>query len=613
MHESQQSPRADATGRFAHSMPYGAHIEADGRVRFRLWAPARPQVAVQIEASTELPMQAEPGGWHSLSTDLARAGSRYRFLLGDGAAIADPASRRQDGGVEGQSVVVDPLAYEWRNLDWRGREWATSVIYELHVGTFTQEGTFAAARAKLPYLASLGVTTLELMPIAAFPGDRNWGYDGALWFAPASCYGTPDELKALVDEAHGLELAVILDVVYNHFGPRGNFLPVCAPQFFTERHKTPWGAAINYDGEQSAAVREFAIHNALYWTQEYRFDGLRLDAVHAIVDDSPKHLTQELVERVRAASRDRCMNLVAENEDNHAAPLERDAAGRSLHFDAQWNDDVHHALHTAVTDETSAYYSEYHDDSEKLGRALAEGFAFQGERMEYRGSARGEPSAHLPPPAFVAFLQNHDQIGNRAFGERIGALASEDSVRAASSIYLLLPQVPLIFMGEEWAAEQPFLFFADLPGELGEAVREGRRAEFAGFAEFSDPAQRERIPDPQAPSTFTASKLRWEDSNVARHADWLARYRRLLAVRRREIAPRLAAMRSGGRYEVQGRGRILARWQAADEVVTLAANLTAGPAYLPPSAARELWREGEIGAEGHCGPWAVRWTVERTR
>jgi malto-oligosyltrehalose trehalohydrolase len=600
-----------AGSRCAHSMPFGAELQTDGRVRFRLWAPAQTRVAVEIDGSAPLPMAGETGGWHSTTTDRARAGSKYRFVLADGKAIADPASRRQDGDVEAASVVVDPRTYEWRHTGWRGREWPSSVLYELHVGTFTPEGTFAAARAKLPYLAALGVTTLELMPIAAFPGARNWGYDGALWFAPASCYGRPDDLKALIDAAHGLGLAVLLDVVYNHFGPHGNYLALCAPRFFTERHKTPWGAAINYDGQHSANVREFAIQNALYWTREYRVDGLRLDAVHAIIDDSPKHLVLELAERVRAASPDRLINLVLENEDNRTAPLHRDGAGRAPDFDAQWNDDVHHVLHTAVTGEGSGYYAEYLEDSGKLGRALTEGFAFQGEHMAFRGSQRGEPSAHLPPTAFVAFLQNHDQVGNRAFGERIGMLASAERVRAASAVYLLLPQVPLLFMGEEWDAAQPFLFFADLPGELGAAVSEGRRAEFARFKEFSDPEQRKRIPDPQAESTFESSRLDWQESQQGQHAECLTRYRELLTVRRREIVPLVGRLSGAGRLAYAEHGGVVAQWTAGPVVLSLAANLSAQARSLPFNAGREIWREGAIAADGYFGPWAVRWTVGR--
>jgi maltooligosyltrehalose trehalohydrolase len=406
---------------------------------------------------------------------------------------------------------------------------------------------------------------------------------------------------------------VLLDVVYNHFGPEGNFLPACTPAIFTERHHTPWGAAINYDGPESATVRELAVHNALYWIEEFHLDGLRLDAVHAILDDSPKHLLAELAERVRAAAPEREVHLIVENEENEATLLTRDGYGRPLMFDAQWNDDVHHVLHTAATTESSGYYADYCGDTQMLGRALAEGFAFQGEVMAFRGSARGEPAAHLPPSAFVAFLQNHDQIGNRAFGQRIGALAAAEAVRALTAVYLLLPQVPLLFMGEEWAAAQPFRFFCDFSGELGDAVRAGRRAEFARFPEFADPARRDEIPDPIAPQTFADSKLVWNDREAPQHARCLDRYRGLLAVRRREIVPRLPAIVGAGRYTLFGSGAVAVEWTAGAATLCLTANLSDAPAALPPPAGRELWREGEVRADGGHDAWAVRWSIDDAR
>ena len=330
------------------------------------------------------------------------------------------------------------------------------------------------------------------MPIGDFAGRRNWGYDGVLLYAPDSSYGRPEDLKALVEAAHQRGIMVLLDVVYNHFGPDGNYLPVYAPQILTDCHSTAWGDAINYDNAGSESVREFVIHNALYWIEEFHLDGLRLDAVHAIKDDSPKHLLRELAERVRAAVTDRPVHLILENEDNQAFRLRRDENGQPLHYTAQWNDDMHHVLHCAATLEENGYYKDYKDDTEKLGRALAEGFAFQGHVMECIGKERGEPSAHLPPAAFVAFMQNHDQIGNRAFGERISAIASPEAVHAIAAIYLLLPQIPMLFMGEEWGSNQPFPFFCDFEGELGEKVVEGRRKEFASFPEFKDPEKREQ-------------------------------------------------------------------------------------------------------------------------
>ncbi|MBY0396522.1 MAG: malto-oligosyltrehalose trehalohydrolase, partial [Thermoleophilia bacterium] len=397
-----------------------------------------------------------------------------------------------------------------RDAAWRGRPWHETVLYELHLGTFTPEGTFRAAIDKLDHLVDLGVTAVELMPVSDFPGRWNWGYDGVLPFAPDSAYGRPEDLKALVDAAHERGLMVFLDVVYNHFGPEGNYLGAYARSFFTDRHHTPWGEAINVDGPDSPVVRDFFIHNALYWIEEFHLDGLRFDAVHAIPDDSDKPFLEELAERVAALTGGRRhVHLVLENDDNAARFLERDGTGPRW-FTAQWNDDLHHALHAAASGEAGGYYADYAGDPAKLARALAEGFAFPGDPSAYRaGEPRGEPSAHLPATAFVGFLQNHDQIGNRALGERITAIAPPEAVRAATAISLLGPQIPLLFMGEEWAAPQPFPFFADFGGDLADAVRDGRRAEFAGFPAFQDPASRDRIPDPAAEATVRSATLDW--------------------------------------------------------------------------------------------------------
>ncbi len=447
---SRQPPKAEKAKASAHHMPFGAQLLSDGTTRFRLWAPGCASIRVAIEGLAS-PLKLEPldGGWHELRTDSARAQSRYRFVLPDGMQVPDPASRFQPDDVHGASEVIDALAYEWRDLGWTGRPWSEAVIYELHIGAFTPEGTFRAAINRLEHLASLGVTAIEIMPIADFAGARNWGYDGVLLYAPDSVYGRPDDLKALIDAAHAHGIMVLLDVVYNHFGPDGNYLSLYAPEFFTERHQTPWGAAINYDGASSAPVRDFVIHNALYWVHEFHADGLRFDAVHAIIDDSPQHLLEALSTRVRESARGREVHLILENEDNEARQLARGTDGRAVAYTAQWNDDVHHVLHVATTGESTGYYGDYTNDDVKLARALAEGFAFQGEMMPFRGRPRGEPSAHLPPTAFVAFMQNHDQVGNRAFGERLTALADPRAVKAAAAVYLLLPQVPMLFMGEE--------------------------------------------------------------------------------------------------------------------------------------------------------------------
>ncbi len=540
-------------------MPFGAELQADGRVRFRLWAPPHREVQIELDGET-VAMQPVGEGWHELVTDRARAGTRYRFVLPDGLRVPDPASRYQPEDVHGPSEVVDPAAYAWRDAGWSGRPWHEAVVYELHIGAFTPEGTFRAAIGKLDHLVALGVTAIEIMPIGDFPGRRNWGYDGVLPYAPDSSYGRPEDLKALVEAAHARGLMVLLDVVYNHFGPEGAYIHPIAPQTFTDRHKTPWGAAINFDGPDSGPVREFVIHNALYWIEEFHLDGLRLDAVHAILDDSPKHLLEELAERVRAAAPNRHIHLILENEENQAKRLVRRENGEPRWYTAQWNDDVHHVLHVAASGETKGYYADYKGDTEKLGRALAEGFAFQGELMPYRGRPRGAPSADLPPTAFVAFIQNHDQVGNRAFGDRVTDFAPAEAVRAIAAVYLLLPQIPMLFMGEEWGAAQPFPFFCDFGPELADAVRQGRREEFARFPEFQDPAMRERIPDPMAEETFASAKLDWEDIERAPHSGWLDWYRRVLAIRHAEIVPRLTAIRAGGRYEVLGDGAVLVRW-----------------------------------------------------
>jgi malto-oligosyltrehalose trehalohydrolase len=593
---------------------HGAEIKPEGGVRFRLWAPAHERMSLSLEPEGRLvPMHSTGEGWHKLALDEARAGTLYRFTLPDGLKVPDPASRFQPHDVHGPSEVIDPAAYRWTDQGWRGRPWHEAVLYELHVGTFTEEGTFRAAIGRLDHLARLGVTALEIMPIADFPGRWNWGYDGVLLYAPDSTYGRPEDFKALIEAAHQRGLMVLLDVVYNHFGPDGNYLSTYAPGFFTKRHKTPWGDAINYDGKRSKPVREFVIENALYWIAEFHLDGLRLDAVHAIVDDSPKHVLDELAERVRAEAADRHVHLVLENEENEARRLARSADGKPLHYTAQWNDDVHHVLRTAATGEDKGYYAEYLGDTEKLGRALAEGFAFQGEMMAYRGEPRGEPSADLPPTAFIAFIQNHDQVGNRAFGERITAITKPEAVRAIAAVYLLLPQVPMLFMGEEWAASQPFPFFCDFGGELADAVRKGRRKEFARFPEFKDEKIRERIPDPQAETTFASAKLRWDETGTEPHAGWLEWYRGLLAKRHAEIVPRLAGIGgNAARFELIGEEAVLVRWclNGGEELV-LAANLSATPREgFPATSGRILWQEGDAQG-GRFGPWVVRWSIDQ--
>lgn len=561
-----------------HELPFGAELTPDG-VRFRLWAPRAYDLALLLEGGPAIPMQAEVEGWFSTTTDRAGAGSRYRYRV-DGEAYPDPASRYQHEGVHGASEVIDPGAYSWRDGDWPGRPVEELVIYELHVGTFSQSGDYIGAVRYLDHLVELGVTAVELMPIAEFPGRRNWGYDGVQWFAPSSNYGRPDELKALVDACHARGIAVLLDVVYNHFGPEGNYLHAIAPDFFTERHHTPWGAAINYDGPRSRPVRDFVLHNALYWLEEFHLDGLRFDAVHAMLDESWRHILTEVSETIREQITDRPVHLILENDRNEARRLVRD-------YTAQWNDDVHHALHVLLTGEDRGYYGDYAERPiEHLGRALATGFAYQGEPSAHRhGQVRGEPSDHLPATAFVSFVQNHDQIGNTPFGNRIGTVVPERLLHAAITIVLLSPQIPLLFMGEEWASARPFPFFCDFGPPLDEAVREGRRREFAHYPEFADPEAQRCIPDPTAEATFAAARLDWSEPQEPTHASWLDRYRRLLTIRRREIAPRLKGIEPGGDYTVLGPAGLRAEWRLGDgSRLVLLANFADEPAPLPKPA-----------------------------
>ena len=595
--------------RYAHAMPFGAELRDDG-VAFRLWAPSRTSATVIVDGC-EHELAPRHGGWFERTVGGARAGARYAFAFPDSdARVPDPASRFQPDGVHAPSLVVDPRAYRWRETGWRGRPWHESVVYELHVGTFTAAGTYAAAAARLDDVVRLGATSIELMPLAQPAGTRNWGYDGVLPFAPQHAYGTPDELKAFVDAAHARGLCVLLDVVYNHFGPEGNYLHQYAEAFFTTRHHTPWGAAINVDGERSETVRELFVENALYWLDEYRFDGLRLDAVHEIRDDSQRPFLIELAARIHAAVEPgRHVHLVLENDANQTRLLGS--------YDAQWNDDAHHALHVLVTGETDGYYRDFaREPGRLLGRALAEGFAFQGEPSEHRdGAPRGEPSRSLPATAFVDFLQNHDQIGNRALGERLSALAPHEAVRAATAVLLLAPAIPLLFMGQEWAASSPFSFFSDFGPELGRAVTEGRRREFAAWPGFHDVALQQRIPDPQDPATMRASVLRWDERTGGEHAAMLTLHTELLALRAGLIVPRLAGGVRGEGYQLLAPAALRVTWRFGDDArLGLIANLGAEPATVSYAIAGvRIFTLGDVPAradETVLAPWSVGWFLE---
>lgn len=602
-----------------YDQPFGASVGRCG-VTFRLWAPAARHVAVRLSTRNgkrdiDIAMQRDDRGWYRLDCDSAKVGDHYRFVIDGEIAVPDPASRFQPQDVHGPSEIVDPITYEWNDSTWQGRPWHEAVFYELHIGTFTAEGTYAAAERRFDHIVDLGVTAVELMPLSEAPGARNWGYDGVLPFAPEHQYGRPEDLKRFIDRAHAHGLMVFVDVVYNHFGPEGNYLGRYAPAFFTERFQTPWGAAIDFSGPASRTVRDFFIENALYWIEEFHADGLRLDAVHAIHDDSQPHFLAELAERVRTkVDPARHVHLVLENDENQAALLRSTYSDASGRYDAQWNDDFHHVAHVIATRETDGYYADYVPrPAARMSRILAEGFGYQGEPSPHRGGrSRGTTSTHLPPTAFISFIQNHDQVGNRAFGERLGALAEAQALRAMAAIHLLAPNIPLLFMGEEWNSSSPFPFFCDFGDELAEAVRTGRRREFERFPAFADEAVRAEIPDPLAVETFRSAKLDWSEIDRAPHHECLALYRTLLAIRRREIVPRLALP---GNVRAEWRRRdddlVDVAWTFADgSRLKLAASLCSRsvPNRPAPASMKSLYETAPGAAqERTLPPWFVGW------
>ena len=553
---------------------------SDNGVTFRLWAPAAR--AVNLVLDRKKIAMPKGGEWFVFNVRQARAGARYHFEIDGDIEIPDPASHFQPDDVPGPSEVIDHR-YEWRCSDWKGRPWHEGVFSEIHVGTFTREGTFRVAIEKLDHLAATGITALELMPLADFPGRWNWGYDGVLPFAPDSRYGRPEDLKALVDAAHARGLMVFLDVVYNHFGPEGNYLGRIAPRFFSDA-QTPWGGAIDY---RVPDVRRFAVENAVHWLRDYRFDGLRLDAVHAIVAPGEPDILRELSLTVGALAREggRHIHLVLENADNVASLLAPDEDPPAGHYRAQWNDDYHHAWHVLLTGEDAGYYRDY-DAGQHVARTLAEGFAYQGEPSPHRkGKPRGELSGHLPPLAFVDFLQNHDQIGNRPLGERLTVLAKPAALAAALSVLLLQPAPPLLFMGEEWGATEPFPFFCDFQGDLAQAVRTGRRREFAeAYARHG-----EEIPDPLSAATRASAVPDWNALAKPAHAERLALVRSLLDVRKRSIVPLLPEIKSRGEASFAS-GLLRARWRAGAKSLQLLANLSDKNARRPGACGGEpIW------------------------
>jgi malto-oligosyltrehalose trehalohydrolase len=579
---------------------FGVSLTSDGAT-FRLWAPAATRVDVLLDKRHAL--RRGDDGWFCADIAGIKAGALYKFRIDDAVDIPDPASAFQPQDVAGPSEVIDHSVYQWRALDWRGRPWHETVLIETHVGTFTPEGTYRAMIDRLDHLVATGFTALELMPLADFPGQRNWGYDGVLWYAPDSTYGRPDDLKALIDAAHLRGLMVFLDVVYNHFGPEGNYLGQYAPSFFTKA-QTPWGSAIDYRVPQ---VRAFAIENALYWLREYRFDGLRLDAVHAIPEPGEVSMLHDLSRAVGdfGTQTGRHIHLVLENDDNTAGLLDADQDPPRGKYRAQWNDDYHHAWHVLLTGESHGYYSDYSKSPRSdIARALSSGFVYQGEASAHRGGqSRGEASGALAPTAFVNFLQNHDQIGNRALGDRLEKLAEDKATEAALAITLLAPMIPMLFMGEEWGATEPFPFFCDFQGDLADAVRNGRRKEFAGaYAKYGD-----EVPDPLHEATFRSVVPEWNARDLPKAHRRLTLVRELLSVRRREIVPRLAGAQFGD-ASAENSGLLSADWRMADGTsLQLWANLSDQIiSFQTKMTGTKIWGSDLSDV---ISPWAVHWHI----
>ncbi len=525
---------------FFRKFPIGAEIIPSGGVHFRVWAPKRKRVEVMLDSGCA-ELEAEPGGYFSGAVAAAGSGTRYRFRLDGGDAFPDPASRFQPEGPHGPSQVVDPSGFQWSDAGWRGVALPGQVIYELHIGTFTREGTWQAAVRELPELAAAGITVIEVMPVADFPGDFGWGYDGVGLYAPVALYGQPDDFRRFVDEAHRNRIGVILDVVYNHVGPDGNYLTQYSDHYFTDRYENEWGEAINYDGENSAPVREWVATNAAYWAEEYHLDGLRLDATQQIFDASPENIMTTLANRMRAAARGRNVIIVAENEPQETKlvrPPQRGGYG----LDALWNDDFHHAAVVAVTGHNDAYYSDYGGKPQELISAAKYGYLFQGQRYKWQAKRRGASALGLHPSRFVTYIQNHDQIANSGTGERLHQLTSPGRYRAITAFLLLVPGTPMLFQGQEFAASSPFYFFASHSQELREKVKEGRIQFLSQFQSLAQPEMRPYHTDPGDPATFERSKL--DLAERQRHAGIYQMHKDLLRLRRED--PVISAQRPRG-------------------------------------------------------------------
>ena len=578
-------------------------------MHFRVWAPAHAFVQVEMEDERGAsrgcwPLLPEADGHHSGSVDVARTGDRYRFRLGaDGGRHPDPASRFQPAGPRGPSEIVDPSAYEWRDRHWHGVTREHTVICEMHIGTFTRDGTWAAAEHELPALADTGITVLELMPVADFPGRFGWGYDGVNLFAPTRLYGTPDDMRRFVDRAHALGMAVILDVVYNHLGPDGNFLPQFAPAYHATDHRTEWGAAINFDGDDSGPVRELYLANASYWIDEYHLDGLRLDATQSIRDQSPTHILREIGTRARAAARGRTLLLIAENEPQDVRML-RPASTGGYALDAAWNDDFHHTAHVALTGHAEAYYSDYGGTPQELVSAARRSYLYQGQYFTWQKKRRGTSTAGFAPSRFVHYLENHDQIANSADGRRLHELVTPGRLRAMTALLLLGPQIPMLFQGQEFASSAPFLYFADHHPELAAAVREGRREFLSQFSSLGAPDVAATLPHPDTPDTFERCRL--DHRERSRNTAAVALHRDLLRLRRDEPAIR-AAIVAGVDGAVLGESAFVLRYPAGQPGHERLLMINLGPALTPGRAPEPLLAP----PNGH--EWRIAWSSDAAK
>ena len=574
----------------------GAEPLRGGRCRFRVWAPEAERVEVVLGEQGERAEALEPGrrGYHGAVLEDVEPGTPYRYRLDGGEPLPDPASRHQPDGVHGPSAVVDPR-FDWTDGGWSGVELEDLVLYEIHVGAFTPEGTFDAIVPRLAELADLGVTAIELMPVAAFPGERNWGYDGVFPYAVEASYGGPDGLKRLVDAAHGAGLGVVLDVVHNHLGPEGNVLGRYGP-YFTDRYETPWGDAINFDGAGSDEVRRFFVESAVAWVRDYHVDGLRLDAVHAILDTRARPYLEELgvALHLEGDRLDRRVLAIAESDDNDPRLVERHERG-GMGLDAVWSDDFHHALHAPLTGERQGYYQDF-GPLACLEWAYEEGFVYAGQRSTYRRRRHGRSSERIPAERFVVYAQNHDQVGNRARSERLASLVDSESLKLAAAAVAFSPFVPLLFMGEEYGETAPFPYFTDHgnPG-LAEAVREGREAEFAAFDWEVE------IPDPQAEETFEAARISWDDRDEPGHARLLAYHRELLRLRK-AVAALATLKKSRTRAESSDEdGWLIVRRRAPGCDAVLVLHFGEEAAEVPVELGEGAWKREIDSAEERWG------------